>query len=155
MSYPTYLIHFNKNHDKNGRFTSGDGDGDGILDDHHNYAKNKQAQSGNGGGGAGSLDQMIGDQIDEMVRKYNNPNKPVTYTTKKNKKKASKKSSRRATKKKATKNRQLASTIINNAKNVTADDALNTTKTSLMKIEDLLKEKEGLELAYLIKMLGR
>lgn len=44
MSYPDYLIHFNKNHsNKNGQFTSGDGDGDGIRDDHHNYAKNKWA----------------------------------------------------------------------------------------------------------------
>ena len=33
----SYLIHFNKNHDKrNGRFTYGDGDGDGITDDHAN-----------------------------------------------------------------------------------------------------------------------
>lgn len=40
--YPTYLIHFNKNHSsKNGQFTFGDGDGDNIRDDHHNYAKNK------------------------------------------------------------------------------------------------------------------
>ena len=40
--YPTYLIHFNKNHSpKNGQFTSGDGDGDNIRDDHHNYSKNK------------------------------------------------------------------------------------------------------------------
>jgi hypothetical protein len=29
-----YLIHFNRNHDKKGRFTYGDGDGDGIDDDH-------------------------------------------------------------------------------------------------------------------------
>lgn len=40
--YPTYLIHFNKNHSsKTGQFTFGDGDGDNIRDDHHNYAKNK------------------------------------------------------------------------------------------------------------------
>lgn len=40
--YPTYLVHFNKNHSsKNGQFTFGDGDGDNIRDDHHNYAKNK------------------------------------------------------------------------------------------------------------------
>lgn len=40
--YPTYLIHFNKNHSsKTGQFTFGDGDGDGINDDHHNYSKNK------------------------------------------------------------------------------------------------------------------
>lgn len=31
----SYLIHFNKNHDKkNGRFTYGDGDGDGTSNDH-------------------------------------------------------------------------------------------------------------------------
>lgn len=37
MSYPTYLVHFNKNHSsKDGKFTYGDGDGDGIIDDHRN-----------------------------------------------------------------------------------------------------------------------
>lgn len=30
------LYHFNKNHDKLGQFTYGDGDGDGIVDDHKN-----------------------------------------------------------------------------------------------------------------------
>lgn len=30
-----YLVHFNKNHDKKGQFTFGDGDGDGTRDDHH------------------------------------------------------------------------------------------------------------------------
>ena len=31
-NYPTYLVHFNKNHDpKNGQFTFGDGDGDGKI----------------------------------------------------------------------------------------------------------------------------
>lgn len=35
MSYPTYLVHFNKNHNpKNGQFTFGDGDGDGKGNDH-------------------------------------------------------------------------------------------------------------------------
>lgn len=34
MSYPTYLVHFNANHDKLGRFDTGDGDHDGIVDDH-------------------------------------------------------------------------------------------------------------------------
>lgn len=39
--YPTYLIHFNKNHSsKNGQFTFGDGDGDGIRDDHAHDSKN-------------------------------------------------------------------------------------------------------------------
>lgn len=34
MSYPSYLIHFNKNHSsKNGQFISGDGDGDGEIND--------------------------------------------------------------------------------------------------------------------------
>jgi hypothetical protein len=30
-----YIAHFNKNHDKSGRFAIGDGDGDGTRDDHH------------------------------------------------------------------------------------------------------------------------
>ena len=34
MSYPNYLIHYNKNHSKaNGQFVSGDGDGDGQVND--------------------------------------------------------------------------------------------------------------------------
>ena len=40
MSYPSYLVHFNKNHSKkNGQFVSGDGDGDGIANDHANQRK--------------------------------------------------------------------------------------------------------------------
>ena len=35
MEYPSYLIHYNKNHSKaNGQFVSGDGDGDGVTNDH-------------------------------------------------------------------------------------------------------------------------
>lgn len=38
--YPSYLIHYNKNHSKaNGQFVSGDGDGDGIANDHANGKK--------------------------------------------------------------------------------------------------------------------
>ena len=33
MTYPSYLIHFNRLHDKKGRFTYGDGDGDGSRND--------------------------------------------------------------------------------------------------------------------------
>ena len=41
MAYPSYLIHYNKNHSKkNGQFVSGDGDGDGTADEHHRYSKN-------------------------------------------------------------------------------------------------------------------
>ena len=39
-----YLVHFNKNHDKKGQFTYGDGDGDGIVDDHAN--QNKEGAGG-------------------------------------------------------------------------------------------------------------
>lgn len=40
MSYPDYLIHFNKNHSsKNGQFISGDGDGDGVVNDNKNQKK--------------------------------------------------------------------------------------------------------------------
>ena len=40
MSYPSYLIHYNKNHSKaNGQFVRGDGDGDGTADEHHRYTK--------------------------------------------------------------------------------------------------------------------
>ena len=44
MSYPTYLIHYNKNHSKsNGQFVSGDGDGDGIVND--SRAKNNEKKA--------------------------------------------------------------------------------------------------------------
>lgn len=47
MWYPTYLVHFNKNHSsKDGRFTSGDGDGDGIVNDHANRSKNGSGSRG-------------------------------------------------------------------------------------------------------------
>ena len=40
MTYPDYLVHFNKNHSKtNGQFVSGDGDGDGVVNDHANQKK--------------------------------------------------------------------------------------------------------------------
>lgn len=49
--YPSYLIHFNKNHSKkNGQFISGDGDGDGTADEHHrytDYGKGKEVTVGN------------------------------------------------------------------------------------------------------------
>lgn len=45
-TYPTYLVHFNKNHDpKNGQFDFGDGDGDGIADDHAHRSKKKSGVS--------------------------------------------------------------------------------------------------------------
>lgn len=38
--YPSYLIHFNRQHDpKTGKFTYGDGDGDGVHNDHKNQNK--------------------------------------------------------------------------------------------------------------------
>ena len=40
MEYPSYLVHFNKNHSpKNGQFTFGDGDGDGTRNDHAHQKK--------------------------------------------------------------------------------------------------------------------
>ena len=60
--YPTYLVHFNKNHSpKNGQFISGDGDGDGVTDDHHNYKTNKlQVASGVLGVAIGAAKIAIG-----------------------------------------------------------------------------------------------
>ena len=41
VQYPSYLIHYNKNHSKaNGQFVSGDGDGDGIVNDHSHRSDN-------------------------------------------------------------------------------------------------------------------
>ena len=40
--YPSYLIHFNRQHDpKTGKFTYGDGDGDGVHNDHGHPKDNK------------------------------------------------------------------------------------------------------------------
>ena len=42
--YPSYLIHFNRQHDpKTGKFTFGDGDGDGISNDHGHPKDNKNS----------------------------------------------------------------------------------------------------------------
>ena len=47
MHYPTYIVHFNKNHDsKNGQFTYGDGDGDGRINDHENQIKTSLKRKG-------------------------------------------------------------------------------------------------------------
>jgi len=158
MSYPTYLIHFNKNHDKRGRFTSGDGDNDGILDDHHNYAKNKQAQSKNGGGGASSLDKMIGDQIDEMVRKYNNPEKITTYKLKKDDKNKKKKKTgskaKKSTKKKEVSNKITASptSVVNDNSDKPAD---TTPQVSLEEIEKLINGNRDTDISFLQRLLGK
>ena len=46
MSYPNYLIHYNKNHSKaNGQFVSGDGDGDGEVGDGRKSTKTKSVSS--------------------------------------------------------------------------------------------------------------
>lgn len=47
MSYPSYLIHFNKNHDKLGRFAIGDGDGDGKSNDHGRRDSERSGDSPN------------------------------------------------------------------------------------------------------------
>lgn len=49
----SYLIHYNKNHDKLGRFAIGDGDGDGIRDDHANQNK-----------------ESVGDKVKKAVAAY-------------------------------------------------------------------------------------
>lgn len=49
MEYPTYLIHFNRNHSsKNGQFTSGDGDGDGTRNDHAHRTVDEKKMSNKG-----------------------------------------------------------------------------------------------------------
>lgn len=157
MWHSSYLIHFNKNHDKNGRFTSGDGDGDGITDDHHNYAKNKQAQSKNGAGGGGSLDDMIGDQIDEMVKKYNNPTKYQTNKLKKDDKKKKKKSSGRA-KKKSTKPKvetfkiKAATSVVSDNMDKSADTQSNI---SPEEIQNLIDANKNTGITFLQYLLGK
>ena len=37
-----YLVHFNKNHDKRGRFAVGDGDGDGVRDERKTKKNNEE-----------------------------------------------------------------------------------------------------------------
>lgn len=165
MWYPSYLIHYNKNHSsKNGRFVSGDGDGDGILDDHHNYARNKQAQSG---GGSSDMDRAIGDQIDEMVRKYNNPEKPTTYTLKKKddkKKKNKKTSSRRSiSSKKTTKKRTASKITTDTFKNGLASVQQNknedwqnlSSNISSEDINNLISANSGTTVTLIQQLLGK
>lgn len=50
MEYPSYLIHFNRNHSpKNGQFTNGDGDGDGSKDERGRHGRYKPEAIGNHG----------------------------------------------------------------------------------------------------------
>jgi hypothetical protein len=50
MEYPSYLIHFNRNHSpKNGQFTSGDGDGDGASDERGRHGRYKPEAIGTNG----------------------------------------------------------------------------------------------------------
>lgn len=55
MSYPNYLIHFNRNHDKLGRFATGDGDGDGRREAEGDRSRRtpNSGRSGYEGGGGG------------------------------------------------------------------------------------------------------
>ena len=169
MWYPSYLIHYNKNHSsKNGRFVSGDGDGDGISDDHHNYARNKQAQSG---GGSSDMDKAIGDQIDEMVRKYNNPEKPTTYTLKKKddkKNKKKKSSSRRSTSskkttKKTTKKRTASKITTDTFKDGLASVQQNknedwknlSSNISSEDVNDLISANSGTAVTLIQQLLGK
>lgn len=163
MSYPTYLIHFNKNHSsKNGRFVSGDGDGDGVLDDHHNYSKNKVSNVS--GGGSSSIDDSIGDQIDAAVRKFNHPEKITTYGPKKsNKKSSSKKKSggsksrrKSSSKKKAVKFKKEQ--MISALKEVTVaalDDKSLITESQLDAAEGLVEENSNLAIPFIEQLLGK
>lgn len=71
MSYPTYLVHFNQNHDKrNGQFTYGDGDGDGISNDHAHRAKGIRKVAGRIKNGVyDSPGKTVGQQRVSTVRK--------------------------------------------------------------------------------------
>ena len=161
MSYPTYLIHFNKNHSsKNGQFVSGDGDGDGILDDHHNYSKNKQAQSsGAGGGGSRSLDDELGDQIDEMVKKYNSKPSTTTYKTKKTKKtkkKSTKKKSSGSRRKSSNKKIKTVSCDIVGAKNLVNGNSDNKVSniTNNEEITNLINNYIDTQIPFIQQLLG-
>ena len=70
MSYPSYLIHFNKNHSSStGQFISGDGDGDGVIDDHHNYKKNKLVSKFSGENARENLRKAGTYKVHKMVDK--------------------------------------------------------------------------------------
>lgn len=156
MSYPTYLIHFNKNHSsKNGRFISGDGDGDGIIDDHHNYSKNKQAQS-SGAGGSGSLDDEIGDQIDEMVKKYNSKPSTTTYKAKKDNKKSTKKKSSGSRRKSSNKKIKQVSCDIVGAKDLVNNNSDKETPntTNDEEITNLINNYINTQIPFIQQLLG-
>ena len=75
MNYPSYLIHYNKNHSKaNGQFVSGDGDGDGISNDHKNQVKPNKYQNADGSlteKGHKKFDKLISlkKQYDEQTKR--------------------------------------------------------------------------------------
>jgi hypothetical protein len=160
MSYPTYLIHFNKNHSsKNGRFVSGDGDGDGVINDHHNQSKNRKGVTS----GSESIDDMIGDQIDQMVKKYNSPTKSGTFYTakKKDDKKKKKKSSgsRKSTKKKTTKkvtsNKIKGSSVTKIVTDNSTTPISDTPNYSSEDVEKLISENLKKQVELVEQLLGK
>lgn len=82
---PSYLVHFNRLHDKKGRFTYGDGDGDGRRDDrkigegdrsYDTPNSGRRNYEGGGGGRFGSGRTSSGKQSKSEVTKNQQDRKP-------------------------------------------------------------------------------
>lgn len=166
MWYPTYLVHFNKNHSsKDGRFTSGDGDGDGIVNDHHNYAKNKEAEDKKTSGGGGAINLDEDDTGEDEKNEEEEKSKGVTskYTLKElmkrqnEKSKKKKKSKAKAGKKKKKKIKvesNKISAVIGSASDmkVPSDD---DSMANASDVERLLDNNNDEELSLLTRLLGK
>ena len=166
MWYPTYLVHFNKNHSsKDGRFTSGDGDGDGIANDHHNYAKNKEAEDKktSGGGGAINLDEDDTGEDEENEEEEESKGVTSKYTLKelmkrqneKSKKKKKSKTKARKKKKKSIKvqSNKIAGLIdlVTNTKVPSDDENVSNAE----EIDKLLDDNDDVDLYHIMKLLGK
>lgn len=135
MFYPSYLIHFNRNHDIKGRFTIGDGDGDGVSDDHshrkkgdyagspgHESSSDSSSSSGGGSGGSTSggtsLDDVFAEIDKERKEAAANMGRSKFASAKKSKKKKKKKKTGTRSKKKKEK---VIANKIGAAKNFISD----------------------------------
>ena len=86
--YPSYLIHFNRQHDpKTGMFTFGDGDGDGVRNDHANqdkkaYGPKTERKEGRAGNNSNRTSK-IGNSVSNGSAKKGTPTGSGKYTKEK------------------------------------------------------------------------
>lgn len=164
MWYPTYLVHFNKNHSsKDGRFVSGDGDGDGVVNDHRNQTKNNETEDKktSGGGGAINLDEDDTGEDEEneeeskgVTSKYTLKELMKRQNEKSKKKKKSKSKAGKKKKKKIKVETNKISAVVSSASDmkVPSDD---DSMANASDIERLLDNNNDEELSWLTRLLGK